>query len=189
MPGSAVKIYYLASSPTALDRELKRFRKEIDGISIIISGSLSEGLIEALSRVRSEELRKLLVFEEFNEAMRSEILKFLRGIEPYAVAFHNLGVIRELRKDLEGLRIVLGTVVRNPFPNFSALKKIGINLVIMPTALIKGRVVKEAKASGLELIAYLVNDPATYLKMKSSGVAGIITKNPGIAREAEKLKL
>ena len=188
MPENSVMIYHLINSLTDFEKDIGRFRKEIDGVSFLISGEITEDLIKALKKVRDEGFKELLIFDELGKGKTTELIKLIKTVEPYATSLSDLGLIPVLKQSLEHLTTRLGVIVRNPFPNFQALKKVGAELVVMPTALIKGRVVKEAKASGLNLIAYLVNDPATYLKMRSSGVSGIITRNPGVVREAEKLK-
>jgi len=188
MPENSVIIYQQIDSIGNLWESIRKYKKEVDGVSIFFAREITEDWAEILRKIKGEGLKELIILEGLGKGAE-KLSEVIMSIKPDAIALPNLGLISELMHSLEDLKVRFGAVVRNPFPNFQALRKVGIEFVIMPTALIKGRVVKEAKASNLELIAYLVNDPATYLKVKSSGVSGIITKNPGLIREAEKLKL
>ena len=188
MPEKSVSVYQLIDSLQELEGNIDRFMKEIDGVSLLMPEEVSGYWVEVLGKVRDKGLKELMIFENVVKGKAGRLGEVIRLVKPYAVSLPDPGLIAELRKSLTDLSTKFGVMIRNPFPNFQVLRKVGVEFVIMPTALIKGRVVKEAKASGLDLIAYLVNDPATYMKVRSSGVSGVITRNPGVIREAEKIR-
>ena len=85
------------------------------------------------------------------------------------------------------LGIKVAAFINNPFPNIGSLRKLGIDFIITPHSLVRARVVKEAKGRGIEVIAWLVNDPTVLLRMESMGVSAVITERPDILREARKI--
>ncbi len=92
-----------------------------------------------------------------------------------------------LNKVKELTNVKVAAFVSNPFPNISRLRRLGVNFIVIPHSLVRARVVKEAKGRGIEVIAWLVNDPTVLLKMESLGVSAVVTERPDILREARKI--
>ncbi len=79
--------------------------------------------------------------------------------------------------------------INNPYPSIHTIRRYGVRFIVMPYSIIRSRVVKESHVRGIEVIAWLVNDPTIYIKMRSLGVDAVTTEKPDIAREAESLGL
>ncbi|GEM_PF-4365697 len=81
---------------------------------------------------------------------------------------------------------LIALTVTHPFPNAEALSKSGIDAIVMPYTLIKPRVVKEAHAREIAVIAATVNDVSAAVRVISAGADALISEKPNILRQARK---
>jgi hypothetical protein len=191
MPENEPLIYLMLDEAQGCDEELiKKYRKEIDGLSYTLTTSDRENIIDILRSLKncvaSEGLKMALILSS-HEIVGKELKDFLEDVSDLTIFLpdpEGVPKVRELFK-----RSTIGIKINNPFPNFAVLKSRGVDAVLMPHSLVKGRVVKEAKAKNIRVFSLLVNDAATYLKMKTAGVDAVITEKPLIAKEALKLRI
>lgn len=104
-----------------------------------------------------------------------------------AIISHEVSLIKRIKEMWGSLSINCMLYLTNPYPNIPMLRRAGVDGLVMPYSLLRSRTIKEAHARGMDVVAWLVNDPATFIKVSSLGVDGIVTEKPEIAREAEGL--
>lgn len=190
MPENEPLIYLALNEAQGCNEEvIKKYRKEIDGLSYTITSSKDKAvdILKSLKKcAASEGLKVALILDSYETAEKE--LKEVWEDEPDLTLFlpdpEGVPKLRELFK-----QSVIGIKINNPFPNFAVLRNRGVDAVLMPHSLIKGRVVREAKARDIRVFSILVNDAAIYLKMKTAGVNAVITEKPLIAKEALKLRI
>ncbi len=114
-----------------------------------------------------------------------DVVQSSNYIENSGIVIHEPMSAKAVKDKYKDVKVIL--YLSNPYPNLAAIKRLGINAILMPYSLIRSRVVKEAHARGIEVAAMTVNDPAVYVRLVSLGVDAIVTERPEIAREAEGL--
>ncbi|GEM_PF-3489490 len=168
---------------------LQRGRKYVDGIvppESIADKQLLELVGRFVKEVGREDIALYLTQGASKDSVR-EVLERFGSITLYVEGrAQELSSLKELGGGFGG-RVKVGVRVNHPAPNIARLAKLGVGFVTMPPALIRGRVVREAVAKGVELIADTVNDVATFAKLIESGVYTVITEDPVIKREVRKL--
>ena len=106
-------------------------------------------------------------------------------VKDVVIASRDIGLLRKYRDINKSVKIA--NIVTHPFPHVDNLRRQGISFILMPPGLIRGRIVKEAHARGLEVIAWVVNDAATLSKLVNLGVDAVITEKPDIRRELKHI--
>lgn len=160
--------------------------KDLDGV--YVGGGVS---------VVSEELKRLitklaeLVPQAYLvlNAKTSEALESLRLLAESLQNVEIVTIVNDLNvlRSVELGRLQVGFEVLNPYPNLGKLAALGIKYLAIPSALIRSRVVREAEARDVKIIALNVNSPENYLKSKSLKVFAVVTEKPTIRREAEDI--
>ena len=168
--------------------------------------SVNELSINELMKIKIKE-SELVTIEELARSVKDKMLLFIRlGIDDLdyvrdvvdslnkveylgksAIALHEVGLIKKVKEMWSSLGVNCMLYLTNPYPNISMLKRAGVDGLVMPYSLLRSRTVREAHTRDMDVIAWLVNDPAIFIKVSSLGVDGVITERPEIAREAEGL--
>mgnify|MGYP001772554674 CR=1 FL=1 len=84
-------------------------------------------------------------------------------------------------------KLGIGFEVLNPYPNISKLRELGVKYLVIPMALLRSRVAKEAEAKDIRIITLNVNSPENYVKSRSLKVYAVVSEKPTVKREAESL--
>jgi len=162
--------------------------------------------INELLKIKIKE-SELVTIEELARSVKDRMLLFIRlGIddldyvryvidalnkvgylEKTAIVLHEVGLIKKVKEMWGSLGVSCMLYLTNPYPNISMLRRAGVDGLVMPYSLLRSRTVREAHTRGMDVLAWLVNDPAIFIKVSSLGVDGVITERPEIAREAEGL--
>jgi len=171
-----------------------------------VGRSVNELSINELMKIKIKE-SELVTIEELARSVKDKMLLFIKlGIDDLdyvryvvdalnkvnylgksAIILHEVGLIKKVKEMWGSLGVNCMLYLTNPYPNISMLKRAGIDGLVMPYSLLRSRTVREAHTRGMDVIAWLVNDPAIFIKVSSLGVDGVITERPEIAREAEGL--
>ncbi|RLG78215.1 MAG: hypothetical protein DRO10_03340 [Thermoprotei archaeon] len=169
--------------------ELDKERKFLEGIYVSYEGkemSFEEAVDNVNKCVESAGLKVLVSLgTSLNSQRLIESLRKIKAKDKVLVTLNDVSQLREVQKGIP--EVPLGLFIRHPFPNFREIRKNGAVFSVMLHNLVKGRTVREANSAGVYLVAWLVNDAATYLKLESVGINGVITEKPSIVKEAGKL--
>jgi hypothetical protein len=84
-------------------------------------------------------------------------------------------------------KLSVGFEVLNPYPNISKLRELGVKYLVIPMALLRSRIAKEAEARNVRIITTNVNSPENYIKSRSFKVYAVVSEKPSVKREAESL--
>jgi len=181
------KVFYKALNPSKAREELLRHKKYVDGIAFDDENiSILRDLISVMRDVYGKDYEVVLIGSKNTlmqalDALSNEDTKVL-------VALDNLGDLDEfIQKCGDYENIELGITVVKPAINLTHLIKHKVKFAVMPPTLIRGRLISEAKARKISIIANPVNDIATYARLLELGVNAIITTDPTIKREARKI--
>lgn len=117
---------------------------------------------QALELVRSRGMLDDVVFISFHQ----DVLTNVRGLEPAA----HLGYLTAYP------RIGIGGLLRS-----------GIEVLLPRYNIVTGRMVREARARGMRVVPWVVNDVAVAVKLRNLGVDGIATDRPDILTQVSKL--
>jgi len=160
--------------------------KDLDGVYL---GGYVEGvdekfmkLISGLSALRTQAS---VVFKVKDRDV-------LEGLDRVAEKITNVEFVAVL-SDLSILgsvklkKLNVGFEVLNPYPNISKLRELGVKYLVIPMALLRSRIAKEAEAKNVRIITTNVNSPENYIKSRSFKVYAVVSEKPSIKREAESL--
>ena len=169
-------------------KTLTKNSKYLDGLALKLSD-------DVLGRVKefagTEELRglKALLLMGALSSHAEEVNQFahaFKDTEILVMASNDEEVIKI--KELTSLdNIKVGVAVNRPAINLSTYSRRGVDFLIMPPMLVRGRVLSESRARKVRIIARPVNDVAICVKLLEGGVYGIVTMVPTLKREAMKL--
>jgi len=84
-------------------------------------------------------------------------------------------------------KLSVGFEVLNPYPNISKLRELGVKYLVIPMALLRSRIAKEAEAKNVRIITTNVNSPENYIRSRSFKVYAVVSEKPSIKREAGSL--
>lgn len=118
-----------------------------------------------------------------------EVLEKLDGVArelpniEFVVIVSDLSILKSVKLE----RLSIGFEVLNPYPNVSKLRELGVRYLIIPMALLRSRVAKEAEAKNIRIITLNVNSPENYIKSRNLKVYAVVSEKPTIKREAESL--
>ncbi len=178
----------LKSLPSELSYSLRQAAKdELVGVEVrIAEPSDKDAIVGAADEIKEQgELYLMITSTDPNTAYA--VAKELAGkgvaLPKIILNIPEPGPARGLKEEL-GCLIAL--TVTHPFPNVEALKKSGIDAIVMPYTLIKPRVVKEAHAREIAVIAATVNDVSAAVRVVSAGADALISEKPDILRQARK---
>ncbi len=181
------EIFLKITRPVLRAEEILRNKKYLDGIAFDKENSdLIDESIDVIKEVFVGGCKVLIVGLE--NALK-EILKKICVDENHVLLafdeFEKLKAFRRVRGNLKGVSV--GIHLTKPVISLTQYTRLGVEFVLLPPALVRGRLITEAKARKVSVIAYQVNDVATYVRLVESGVNGIVTTVPTIKREAKKL--
>ncbi len=181
-----VEVLFKFTNPSLNVKELLLSnRKYLDGVAVR-SEDLIEKVLNYLSDLRSEGLRPSLLikyYEKFNDVLVNYVKA---GPAKVYLELSDPSQINSLPNELANT-VLAGIKLMHPAPNISRLARLGVKFIVMPPALIRGRVVREATARRITLIADTVNDASTFIKLAEAGVKVVVTDDPAIKRDAKKL--
>ncbi len=167
--------------------EIARNRKYIDGIAFDEENSDVIGKsLDIVRRVFTDGCKILLVglgnvFGEILEKVDINQFEVL-------LAFNEPEELKTFKTEHGDLKdISVGIYLTKPVTSPTQYARLGAEFILIPPALIRGRLIREARARKIRIIAYQVNDIATYVKLVESGVDGVVTTVPTIKRDARKL--
>ncbi len=186
-PEEGTSVYLLLSKGFKCVELAAKTLREVDGVAVNLLPDVGGAVKEAASCVSGKSFKLILVEEDFKVDEINWVGEAVESFSDPIIVVRDVARVKEVEGVLKGTS--LGVKISNPFPNFTQLKREGVKAALMPHSLIKGRVSREAKAAGIKLYAYLVNDAATLKKMMDAGVAGVVTEKPGIVKEVSKLGL
>lgn len=148
--------------------------EEVDEKLMSLVSSLSKLKTRAhvVLRVKTRE-----VLEKLDQVARE-----LPDIEFVAV-MNDLSVLGAVKLE----RLGIGFEVLNPYPNVSKLHELSVKYLIIPMALLRSRIAKEAEAKNIRIITLNVNSPENYIKSRNLKVYAVVSEKPTIKREAESL--
>ncbi len=168
---------------------LQRGRKYVDGIvppETLTNDQLTELISRFISEIGREDITLYLMQGASKDLVRNALERF-KSLTVYVERKpQELLNLSGVGGEFHG-RVKVGVRVNHPAPNITKLARMGVNFVTMPPALIRGRVIREAIAKNVELIADTVNDVAAFAKLIESGIHTVITEDPVIKREVKKL--
>ncbi len=178
----------LKSLPSELSHSIKQAAKgELVGIEVRIAEPNDKDVIVGIADEIREHNELYLVITSTDPNAAYAVAK---GLAEKGVALSKIilnipepGPARGLKEEL-GCLIAL--TVTHPFPNVEALKRSGIDAIVMPYTLIKPRIVKEAHAKDIAVIAATVNDISVAVKIVSAGADALISEKPDILKQARK---
>lgn len=178
----------LKSLPSELSHSLKQAAKdELVGVEVrIAEPSDKDAIVGIADEIKEQgELYLMITSTDPNTAYATAKELAEKGVALSRIILNipEPGPARGLKEEL-GCLIAL--TVTHPFPNVDALKKSGIDAVVMPYTLIKPRVVKEAHARGIAVIAATVNDVSAAVRVVSAGADALISEKPDILKQARK---
>ncbi|MEM0086247.1 MAG: hypothetical protein QXZ48_05440 [Zestosphaera sp.] len=139
-------------------------------------------LVSSLSKLKTRahvvlRVKTCKVLEKLDQIARE-----LPDIEFVAV-MNDLSVLETVKLE----RLGIGFEVLNPYPNVSKLHELSVKYLIIPMALLRSRIAKEAEAKNIRIIALNVNSPENYIKSRNLKVYAVVSEKPTIKREAEGL--
>jgi len=181
------KVFYKALDSSKVQEELARFKKYVDGLAF------DEENLGLLKDILSEAKG---IFEEKYEVMLIGAGKSLmqalsvlgEGKFKVLVAPDKLEDVAKLKKTYrEFSDIELGIHITKPTVSLAPFARHEVKFVVMPPTLVRGRLISEAKARKIDVVAYPVNDVTTYVRLLELGVSAVVTTDPAIGREARKL--
>ncbi len=178
----------LKSLPSELSHSIKQAAKgELVGIEVRIAEPNDKDVIVGIADEIREHNELYLMITSTDPNAAYAVAK---GLAEKGVALSKIilnipepGPARGLKEEL-GCLIAL--TVTHPFPNVEALKRSGIDAIVMPYTLIKPRIVKEAHAKDIAVIAATVNDISVAVKIVSAGADALISEKPDILKQARK---
>ncbi len=118
-----------------------------------------------------------------------EVLEKLDGVArelpnvEFVVVVSDLSILKSVKLE----RLGVGFEVLNPYPNLSKLRELGVRYLIIPMALLRSRIAKEAEAKNIRVITLNVNSPENYIKSRNLKVYAVVSEKPTMKREAESL--
>lgn len=179
----------LKSLPSELSHSLRVATKnELAGVEV---GMAEPGDKDAVLRVADEigELSGIyLMITSTDPNIAYTVAKVLkeRGVDLSRVILNipEPGPAAGLKEEL---RCLIALTVTHPFPNVDALSKSGVDAIVMPYTLIKPRVVKEAHARDVTVIAATVNDVSAAVKVISAGADALISEKPDILKQVRRV--
>jgi len=178
----------LKSLPSELSHSLKQAAKdELVGVEVrIAEPSDKDAIVGIADEIREQsELYLMITSTDPNAAyaVAKELAEKGVALSKIILNIPEPGPARGLKEEL-GCLIAL--TVTHPFPNVEALKRSGIDAIVMPYTLIKPRIVKEAHAKDIAVIAATVNDISVAVKIVSAGADALISEKPDILKQARK---
>jgi hypothetical protein len=160
--------------------------KDLDGVYL---GGYVEGvderfmkLISGLSALRTQASVVFKVKDRDVLEGLDRVAEKITNVEFVAV-LSDLSILGSVK--LEKLNV--GFEVLNPYPNISKLRELGVKYLVIPMALLRSRIAKEAEARNVRIITTNVNSPENYIKSRSFKVYAVVSEKPSIKREAESL--
>jgi hypothetical protein len=179
---------FLKSLPSELGHALKIVEKnELAGVEVrIAENSDIDALRTSLDQLKEQrEYYLMITATDPNAAYKIAKEMITKGVDPSKLILNipEPGPARGLKDELKCL---IALTVTHPFPNVEALSGHGIDAIVMPFTLIKPRVVKEAHAKDLTVIAATVDDVSAAVKVISAGADALISEKPDILRQARK---
>jgi len=172
------------------DLEVLGVRKPVSGVAfneLKQAGAVSVATVREVINAVRDKAKLVLIPRDGKGRWLIDLLKSEDFTDNAVIAHHDIAVLSEC-KALGG-NLKVAAIINNPFPHVSMLRRRGVDFIVMPYSLLRGRVVKEVHGNGMEVIAWVINDVATYIKVAALGVDAVATEKPDIRREAEKLKL
>ena len=178
----------LKSLPSELSHSLKQAAKdELVGVEVrIAEPSDKDAIVGIADEIREQsELYLMITSTDPNAAyaVAKELAEKGVALSKIILNIPEPGPARGLKEEL-GCLIAL--TVSHPFPNVETLKRSGIDAVVMPYTLIKPRIVKEAHAKDIAVIAATVNDVSAAVRVVSAGADALISEKPDILKQARK---
>ncbi len=180
-----------------------------DGKVVVVSeDQLPEDMREAsVGKLTYRELRERLEVVLLTELLQAFVskVKFLLSIEESRGVEKVIGLLKETNvldrvalitsdislaavlKNLES-NLTVGLRITHPFPNVDLIRRKGVALLLPAVNAVRGRVVREARAKGLQVFPWIINDVSQAIKMKNFGADGIITERPEIRRELSEIR-
>jgi glycerophosphoryl diester phosphodiesterase len=191
-------------------------RKTKDGVLVTFQDEDLKRLFNVdvkLEDITYEELINYKVCGQTKVPKFDEIMDLVKGkvklvvdvevkeiINQIAEALKNKGLLNDtmiVSRDMETILrfkeiskdVVAGLIITHPYPHIVSLRRHGIEYLLPRFNLVRGRMVKEAHAKGLGIIAWVVNDVSIAARLRGLGIDAIITDKPDIKRELEKLHI
>ncbi|MEO3993590.1 MAG: hypothetical protein QN229_04755 [Desulfurococcaceae archaeon TW002] len=140
--------------------------------------SLSSGLSKL--KTRTHIVLKVKTHEVLEKL--DEVARELPNVE-FVVIVSDLSILKSVKLE----RLGIGFEVLNPYPNISKLRELGVRYLVIPMALLRSRIAKEAEAKNIHIITLNVNSPENYIKSRNLKVYAVVSEKPTIKREAESL--
>ncbi len=185
-PYILLNLFELSEESVAETLQTVEKHKDLDGVYVGEGVSVVGGELKYLITKLAELVPQAYLVLK---AKTSEALKDLRLLAESLQNVETVTIINDFNvlKSVELGRLQTGFEVLNPYPNLPRLAALGIKYLAIPSSLIRSRVVREAEARGVKVIALNVNSPENYLKSKSLKVFAVVTEKPTIRREAEDI--
>lgn len=171
-----------------VDSLLQAVEKHKDLSGVYIGRSVEEvddkltNLASSLSKLKTQ--MHLVLRAKTHEILEKldHIARGLPDIE-FVVVVNDLSVLKTTKLE----RLSVGFEVLNPYPNISKLRELGMKYIVIPMALLRSRIAKEAEAKNIRIITLNVNSPENYIKSRNLKVYAVVSEKPTIKREAESL--
>lgn len=178
----------LKALPSSLSHALKQaIKDELAGVEVRIAEPSDKDAVVSVANEIKEASELYLMITSTDPNTAYTIAKELanKGVSSSRLIL-NIGEPSPARGLKEDLGCLVALTVTHPFPNIDALSKSGIDALVMPYTLIKPRIVKEAHAKNIAVIAATVNDVSAAVKAVSAGADAIISEKPDILKQARK---
>ncbi len=187
MSDKECRVFYKVSDPSKASEGLSRYKKYVDGLAFDEEniGALKD-LLSIAEKIYGDKCEILLM--ESKETLVYALNTLGKSKSRILIALNELKDLAELRQVYGNYKnMEFGVRVTKPTLNLMHLARQGIKFVVIPPTLIRGRLISEAKARKISVIAHPVNDVATYVKLLELGVSAVVTTNPAVKRGAKKL--
>lgn len=139
-------------------------------------------LASGLSRLKTQTHLVLRVKTREVLEKLDHVARGLPDVE-FVALVSDLGLLKTTKLE----KLSAGFEVLNPYPNVSRLRELGVKYIVIPMALLRSRIAKEAEAKNIRIITLNVNSPENYIKSKNLKVYAVVSEKPTMKREVKNL--